>query len=74
VRLPAHYSVRFTTWDAKYTRNFWVKFTEDGWEPVDAFCLGCLVDKQKAEAFLRLPGLDSRYSIWKVELNALKEG
>ncbi|RKZ95271.1 MAG: hypothetical protein DRQ40_04050 [Gammaproteobacteria bacterium] len=82
MKLVSMYSVRFKSPDTV----FWVKFMHNGWEPSSSFCLGCLVDKRRALAFLQTPSLpvarakgflkitrDSRYSVWKVELNALKE-
>ena len=78
MRLASMYLVRFSAYSpGRFNpsfKTFWIRFTNGGWEPSDLFSPDCLVDKQKAEAFLRTPGLDSRYSIWKIELNALKEG
>ena len=66
--------------------QFFGSSLHNGWEPSSSFCLGCLVDKRRALAFLQTPSLpvarakgflkitrDSQYSVWKVELNAVKE-
>ena len=69
MRLHTMWAVRFYP-GSPGKKFFWVRFTEDGWEPIDLFCPSCLVGKQKALAFLQMPGLDSRYELWEIKLNA----